>query len=68
MVSDFEYELQMALTNRRLRESIETVFLMPSEGFSFLSSTLIKEVVSFGGDAASFVPKNVEKKLKEKLK
>jgi pantetheine-phosphate adenylyltransferase len=68
MVSDFEYELQMALTNRRLRETIETVFLMPSEGFSFLSSTLIKEVVSFGGDVASFVPKHVAKKLKEKLR
>ncbi len=68
MVSDFEYELQMALTNRRLNETIETVFLMPSEGYSFLSSTLIKEVVSLGGDVTSFVPENVARKLKEKVR
>ena len=68
MVSDFEYELQMALTNRRLKETIETVFLMPSEGYSFLSSTLIKEVVSLGGDVDSFVPADVAKKLKEKIR
>ena len=67
MVSDFEYELQMALTNRRLDEEIETVFLMPSEGCSFLSSTLIKQVVSLGADVSSFVPKAVAVKLKEKL-
>jgi len=67
MVSDFEYELQMALTNRRLSEEIETVFLMPSEGYSFLSSTLIKEAVSLGADVRSFVPDSVAKKLKEKL-
>ena len=67
MVSDFEYELQMALTNRRLDDSIETVFLMPSEGYSFLSSTLIKEVVSLGSDVASFVPKFVANRLKDKL-
>jgi len=67
MVSDFEYELQMALTNRRLDENIETVFLMPSEGHSFLSSTLIKEGVSLGADVSSFVPDFVAKRLKEKL-
>jgi pantetheine-phosphate adenylyltransferase len=67
MVSDFEYELQMALTNRRLAETIETVFLMPSEGNSFLSSTLIKEAVSLGADVTSFVPGPVAKRLKEKL-
>lgn len=67
MFSDFEYELQMALTNRRLNESIETVFLMPSEGCSFLSSTLIREVVSLGADVSSFVPELVAKRLKEKL-
>lgn len=67
MVSDFEYELQMALTNRRLDEKIETVFLMPSEGYSFLSSTLIKEASQLGADVSTFVPKFVEKKLKEKL-
>ena len=67
MVSDFEYELQMALTNRCFDEEIETVFLMPSEGCSFLSSTLIKQVVSLGADVSSFVPKAVAVKLKEKL-
>jgi pantetheine-phosphate adenylyltransferase len=67
MVSDFEYELQMALTNRRLNETVETVFLMPSEGYSFLSSTLIKEAVSLGADVSSFVPGPVAQRLKEKL-
>jgi len=68
MISDFEYELQMALTNRRLDETIETVFLMPSEGYSFLSSTLIKEAASLGADLSSFVPDYVGKRLKEQLK
>ncbi len=67
MISDFEYELQMALTNRRLAEKIETVFLMPSEGYSFLSSTLLKEAASLGADISSFVPRFVEKRLKERL-
>jgi len=67
MVSDFEYELQMALTNRRLAGDIETVFLMPSEGNSFLSSTLIKEAVSLGADVTSFVPGRVAQQLKSKL-
>ena len=68
MVSDFEYEFQMALTNRRLAEDIETVFLMPSEGHSFISSALIKEAVALGADVSSFVPGFVAKKLKERLK
>lgn len=68
MISDFEYELQMALTNRRLDENIETVFLMPSEGYSFLSSTLIKEAASLGANVLSFVPDSVADRLKEKLK
>lgn len=68
MVSDFEYEFQMALTNRRLAEDIETVFLMPSEGHSFTSSALIKEAVALGADVSSFVPEFVVKKLKEKLR
>lgn len=68
VISDFDYELQMALTNRRLNENIETLFLMPSEGYSFLSSTLIKEASSLGADVSSFVPKTVEDKIKEKLK
>ena len=59
MISDFEYELQMALTNRRLDEKVETIFLMPSEGYSFLSSTLIKEAALLGADISSFVPRNV---------
>ena len=67
MISDFEYELQMALTNRRLNVNIETVFLMPSEGYSFLSSTLLKEAASLGANVSSFVPKFVEKRLKEQL-
>lgn len=68
MISDFEYELQMALTNRRLGKTIETVFLMPSEGYSFLSSTLIKEAASLGADLSSFVPSNVIEKFKQHYK
>ena len=68
MISDFEYEFQMALTNRRLAQDIETVFLMPSENYSFLSSTLLKEAASLGADLSSFVPAVVEKQLKKKLK
>lgn len=68
MISDFEYELQMALTNRRLDEKLETVFLMPSEGYSFLSSTLIKEAASLGADMSSFVPDSIDRRLKEKYK
>ena len=67
MISDFEFELQMALTNRRLAEKIETIFLMPSEGYSFLSSTLLKEAASLGADISSFVPDFVAKNLKERL-
>ena len=68
MVSDFEYEFEMALTNRRLAEDIETVFLMPSEGHLFISSALIKEAVALGADVSSFVPEFVAVKLKEKLR
>ena len=67
MISDFEYELQMALRNRRLAGDIETIFLMPSEGYSFLSSTLLKEAASFGADISTFVPKFVAQKIKAKL-
>lgn len=67
MTSDFEYEFQMALTNRHLAEKIETVFLMPSEGFSFLSSTILREVAKLNADISSFVPKCVEKRLRERL-
>ena len=67
MTSDFDYEFQIALTNRRLAEDIETVFLMPSENVSFVSSSLLKEVAGLNADISSFVPKAVERKLKERL-
>jgi len=67
-VSDFEYEMQMALMNRRLNHDIETVFLMPSEEYSFLTSTMVKEVSSFGGSVKGLVPENVEKALQDKFK
>ena len=66
-ISDFEYELQMALMNRRLDANIETVFMMPSEEYTFLSSTIVKEVVSFGGSIEGLVPDAVEKALKDKF-
>ncbi len=67
-VSDFEYELQMALMNRRLNANVETVFMMPSEEYTFLTSTMIKEVASLGGSVKGLVPDVVERALKEKLK
>jgi pantetheine-phosphate adenylyltransferase len=63
-ISDYEYELQMALMNRRLRPEIETAFLMAGEAYSFISSHLVKEVVSLGGDIAGLVPPAVEARLK----
>jgi pantetheine-phosphate adenylyltransferase len=68
MISDFEYEFQMALTNRRLAPDIETIFLMPQESYSYLSSRLLKEAASLGADLSSFVPDFVEKALKKKLR
>jgi pantetheine-phosphate adenylyltransferase len=65
--SDFEYEYQMALTNRALAETVESVFVMPSEKYAYLSSTLIREVVRGGGDASRWVPPEVEKALRERL-
>ena len=65
-VSDFEYEFQMALMNRKLRDSVETVFLMPHEKYTYISSRLIKEVSSFGTSVAGLVPPLVEKRLAEK--
>jgi len=67
MISDFEYEFQMALTNRKLSPDIETIFLMPQESYSYLSSRLLKEAASLGADLSSFVPDFVEKALKKKL-
>jgi pantetheine-phosphate adenylyltransferase len=68
MISDFEYEFQMALTNRKLSADIETIFLMPQESYSYLSSKLLKEAASLGADLSSFVPDFVEKALKQKLR
>ena len=65
-VSDFEYEFQMALMNRRLRGTVETVFLMPHERYTYISSRLIKEVASFGAAVTGMVPPGVEKRLAEK--
>jgi pantetheine-phosphate adenylyltransferase len=66
--SDFEFEYQMALTNRSLAPEVETVFMMPSAEYAFLSSTLIKEVVGNGGDASRWVPGDVEKALAKRLR
>lgn len=68
MISDFEYEFQMALTNRKLSPNIETIFLMPQESYSYFSSRLLKEVASLGADLSSFVPSFVEEALKDKLR
>ena len=67
MLSDFEYEFQMALTNRKLDEAVETLFLMPSESYAYLSSKLIKEAVSLGADVRAFVPPFVARRLREVL-
>lgn len=66
-ISDYEYELQMALMNRRLRPELETAFLMAGEAYSFLSSHLVKEVVSLGGDVSGLVPPTVEARLKTRF-
>ncbi|MDD5729807.1 MAG: pantetheine-phosphate adenylyltransferase [Candidatus Omnitrophica bacterium] len=67
MISDFEYEFQMALTNMKLAPDIETIFLMPQESYSYLSSKLLKEAASLKANLSSFVPGFVEKALKRKL-
>jgi len=67
-VSDFEFEFQLALMNRKLKEEIETIFMMPRESYIFLSSRLVKEIAGLGGDVGAFVPVNVEHALKRKLK
>ena len=67
-ISDYEYELQMALMNRRLEPSIETVFMMPAETYSYVSSRLVKEVFQLGGKLTGLVPRQVQKRMKEKLK
>lgn len=65
-VSDFEYEFQMALMNRRLAEGVEAVFLMPSERYTYLDSTIVKEVAALGGDVAGLIPEGVRLRLEER--
>lgn len=67
-ISDYEHEFQMALMNRRLAPDIETVFLQPAGRYSFVSSRMVKEVFSFGGDVSGLVPANVLKRLKTRIK
>jgi pantetheine-phosphate adenylyltransferase len=66
-ISDFEYEFQMALMNRRLDPEIETVFMMPAESYSYISSRLVKEVFQLGGRVEGLVPPVVERRMKQKL-
>lgn len=67
-VSDFEFEFQMALMNRKLDEKIETIFMMPKDTYTFISSRIVKEIARLGGDVSPFVPPHIEKALKKKLK
>jgi pantetheine-phosphate adenylyltransferase len=67
-VSDFEFEFQMALMNRKLQGAVETIFLMPKEEYTYLSSRIIKEIARLGGDVSSFVPITVAKALNRKFK
>jgi len=67
-ISDYEYELQMALMNRRLQPQLETVFMMPAEAYSYVSSRLVKEVFHLGGTIEGLVPKLVEERMRAKLK
>jgi len=67
-LSDFDYEFQMAFTNRNMNSSAETVFLMPSADFIYLNSTMVKQIAGLGGDVGAFVPPNVERALHERLK
>jgi pantetheine-phosphate adenylyltransferase len=66
-VSDYEYELQMALMNRKLEPNIETVFMMPAEAYSYLSSRLVREIARLGGSVKDLVPPAVEERLKAKV-
>ena len=67
-ISDFEYEFQMALMNRKLAEHITTVFLMPHEKYTYLNSSLVREIVLLGGNVSEFVPPNVGKALAQKVR
>jgi pantetheine-phosphate adenylyltransferase len=66
-ISDYETELQMALINRRMRPETETIFLMAREEFSFISSRMIKEIITLGGDVSSFVPANIMERLRARF-
>jgi pantetheine-phosphate adenylyltransferase len=66
-VSDYEYELQMALMNRKIEPTLETVFMMPADKYSYVSSRLVREVAQAGGPVRGLVPEVVEQKLREKL-
>ena len=66
-LSDYEYELQMAMMNRKLQPDLETVFMMPAEQYSYLSSRLVREIAQLGGSVKDLVPELVEQRLKEKL-
>jgi pantetheine-phosphate adenylyltransferase len=67
-VSDFEFEFQLALMNRKLDENIETIFMMPKDTYTFLSSRIVKEIARLGGDVSAFVPAHVQSALTKKLK
>jgi pantetheine-phosphate adenylyltransferase len=66
-VSDFEFEFQLALMNRKLNERIETIFMMPKDTYTFLSSRIVKEIAHLGGDVSAFVPPRIEAALKSRL-
>jgi pantetheine-phosphate adenylyltransferase len=66
-ISDYEYELQMALMNRKLHPELETVFMMPAEQYSYISSRLVREVAQLGGSISDLVPEMVEQRIREKL-
>ena len=67
-VSDFEFEFQMALMNRKLEATVETIFLMPKEEYTYLSSRIVKEIAGLGGNVTEFLPPQVAAALKKKLK
>jgi pantetheine-phosphate adenylyltransferase len=67
-MSDFEYEFQMALTNRKLDQTIDTIFLVPHEKYTYLNSTIVREVARLGGDVSDFVPRSVRRRLMAKLR
>ena len=67
-ISDFEFEFQLALMNRKLNENVETIFMMPKDTYTFLSSRIVKEIARLGGDVRPFVPTPVQEALRKKLK